>query len=54
MPGKEKLVNRLLTIPKDFTWEELTKVLNLFTFGEVKGGKTGEPEEGLLTKKRTL
>jgi len=41
MSKTEKLVLRLLTIPKDFTWEELVKLLNHFGFIELKTGKTG-------------
>jgi hypothetical protein len=37
----DKLVLRLLSIPRDFTWEELTKLLGLFGFVELKKGKTG-------------
>lgn len=37
----EKLVERLLSVPADFTWEELVKVLTHFGFYEVKSGKTG-------------
>jgi predicted RNA binding protein YcfA (HicA-like mRNA interferase family) len=41
MSQREKLIERLLSIPKDFTWEELIKVLKTFGFEELKGGKTG-------------
>jgi predicted RNA binding protein YcfA (HicA-like mRNA interferase family) len=41
MSKLEKLIFRLLSIPKDFTWEELTKLLGLFGFVELKKGKTG-------------
>jgi len=37
----EKLITRLLGYPKDFTWEELIKILKYFGFNEVKTGKTG-------------
>jgi predicted RNA binding protein YcfA (HicA-like mRNA interferase family) len=37
----DKLIFRLLSIPNDFTWEELTKLLGLFGFVELKKGKTG-------------
>jgi hypothetical protein len=37
----EKLVERLLSYPTDFTWEELVKVLGHFGFQESKSGKTG-------------
>jgi hypothetical protein len=36
MSRQEKLVIRLLTIPQNFTWEELIKVLNSFGYGEAK------------------
>ncbi|MNS67208.1 hypothetical protein D3C72_1004530 [compost metagenome] len=41
MSRHEKLLERLLSIPKDFTWEELIKVLNAYGYQEKKGGKTG-------------
>ena len=41
MSKHEKLVNRLLAEPKDFTWEELIKVLSVYGYTEVKKGKTG-------------
>ena len=37
----EKLINRLLSKPTDFTWEELVKVLGHFGYAEMKKGKTG-------------
>jgi predicted RNA binding protein YcfA (HicA-like mRNA interferase family) len=36
----EKLIERLLSNPTDFTWEELVKVLRHFGFQESKTGKT--------------
>lgn len=41
MTRKEKLIKRLLSKPKDFTWEELTTLLSGFDFEEGKTGKTG-------------
>jgi len=41
MSKTEKLVQRLLSVPKDFTWEELIKVLALYGYAELKKGKTG-------------
>lgn len=38
MSKNEKLVQRLLSLPKDFTWEELTKILTLFGYAEIKKG----------------
>jgi len=39
----QKLIERLnaAQLPKDFTWQELTKVLSHFGYIELKGGKTG-------------
>ncbi len=37
----DKLIERLLTFPADFTWEELIKVLAHFGYTELKKGKTG-------------
>lgn len=41
MSRKEKLIKRLLTEPNDFTWQELTTILNLLGFVEEPTGKTG-------------
>lgn len=41
MTKKEKLLKRLLSEPSDFTWQELTTLLNYLGFEEVKTGKTG-------------
>ena len=42
-----KLVERLLTQPKDFTWEELIKVVNHYGYHEIKKGNTGGPRQNL-------
>lgn len=41
MTKKDKLVERLLSLPKDFTWDELIKVVGYFGYQELKKGKTG-------------
>jgi predicted RNA binding protein YcfA (HicA-like mRNA interferase family) len=41
MTRKEKLIQRLKSKPKDFTWNELTSLLTALGFTEVKTGKTG-------------
>ena len=41
MGKKDKLVERFLSIPADFTWGELVKVLNHYGYSELKKGKTG-------------
>lgn len=37
----EKLIGRLLSRPKDFTWEEMIKVLKHYGYEEMPKGKTG-------------
>ena len=41
MTRKEKLIQRLKSKPKDFTWNKLTSLLTGLGFTEVKTGKTG-------------
>ena len=41
MTKRGKLLNRLLTKPKDFTWDELCAVLNGFGYQRISAGKTG-------------
>lgn len=41
MSKNEKLLQRLLSIPRDLTWDELVKLLHVFGFVELKTGKTG-------------
>lgn len=41
MTRKEKLIQRLKSKPKDFTWNELVSLLTGLGFTEVKTGKTG-------------
>jgi len=40
MSRKDKLLKRLLLLPKDFTFDEVVAVLASFDFFEVKTGKT--------------
>ena len=40
MAKKEKLKERLLSCPKDFTWDELKKLLISFGYSESNMGKT--------------
>ena len=34
----EKLIARFMTKPKDFSWEELTRLLNYFGYVQITGG----------------
>ena len=36
----KKLIDRFKSTPKDFTWNELTKVLNTFGYKQINSGKT--------------
>ena len=40
MSKKEKLLARFLTIPSDFHYNEMVKLLGYYNFKEVKKGKT--------------
>lgn len=40
MSKKEKLIARFLTMPSDFHYNEVVKLLRFFDFTEVKKGKT--------------
>ncbi|WP_016776205.1 type II toxin-antitoxin system HicA family toxin [Anaerophaga thermohalophila] len=40
MSKKEKLIARFLTMPSDFHYDEMVKLLGYFGFKEVKKGKT--------------
>lgn len=41
MTKRDKLINRLLLLPRDFTWDELAKVLSGLGYKQVSAGKTG-------------
>lgn len=41
MTKKEKLIKRLKSKPKDFTWSEFISLLSKLDFIEVKTGNTG-------------
>ena len=41
MSRRDKLVARLRARPKDFTWDELVRLLEGLGYAEVKAGKTG-------------
>ena len=50
MTKQEKLIERFLTKPKDFTWNELVKLLNYFGYGQVSVGKTGGSRRAFIQK----
>ena len=54
MSKHEKLIFRLLLVPKDFTWDELIKILGLFGFVELKKGKTGGSRRKFADEKKNV
>jgi len=41
MTKRDKLIERFLTKPRDFSWNELTALLKWFGYRQIKTGKTG-------------
>ena len=54
MSKTEKLLQRLLSDPKDFTWEELVTILLHFGFAELKKGKTGGSRRKFTDAKKNV
>ena len=54
MSKLEKLIQRLLSVPNDLTWEELVKVLNHFGYTELKKGKTGGSRRKFANEKNEI
>ena len=51
----EKLIDKFSNIPKDLTWEELTKILNHFGFFEIKSkGKSGGSRVKFTDQKKRI
>lgn len=50
----DKLVVRFKNNPKDFTWEELYKLLSSFGFKEFSGGKTGGSRRKFYHQKKDI
>lgn len=40
MSRLDKLQRRFLSVPKDFTWDELVKIITAFGYEEITAGKT--------------
>jgi len=41
MTKRDKLIQRFLALPSDFTWQELATLLRGFGYEQVSGGKSG-------------
>ncbi|HWK07692.1 MAG TPA: type II toxin-antitoxin system HicA family toxin [Puia sp.] len=54
MSRTEKLLQRLLSVPKDLTWEELVKILAQFGYIELKKGKTGGSRRKFADAKKNI
>ncbi|ASX27682.1 hypothetical protein BA173_02060 [Rickettsia sp. MEAM1 (Bemisia tabaci)] len=54
MSSIDKLIKRFKSKPKDFTWDELTRVLGSLLFEEFTGGKTGGSRRKFYNKKTGL
>jgi len=50
MSRKEKLIQRLLSRPSDFTYLELTGLLNALGYKEIKKGKTAGSRRAFISK----
>ena len=54
MSKNGKLIQRFLSTPRDFTWEELTKLLSSFGYEELKKGKTGGSRRKFIDKHKNI
>ena len=54
MSKYEKLLLRLLSVPSDFTWEELISLLAKYGYEELKKGKTGGSRRKLADKTNNI
>ena len=54
MSRTEKSLQRLLSVPRDFTWEELVKILVQFGYAELKKGKTGGSRRRFADEKKNI
>jgi len=54
MTQKEKLIKKLYTKPKDFTWDELCTLLGHLGFKEISHSKTGGSRRKFHNKRMDL
>ncbi len=54
MSKLEKLIARIKSKPKDFTWKEATTLMNAFGYELKAGGKTGAAAGPLCIQKAKL
>jgi predicted RNA binding protein YcfA (HicA-like mRNA interferase family) len=54
MSKAEKLIQRLLSVPTDFTWDELCKLLLYFGFTELRKQKTAGSRRKFTDAKKNV
>ena len=54
MSRQEKLISRLLLVPKDFTWDELCRAVAFFGYEELTGGKTGGSRRKFIDSQKNI
>ncbi|WP_281238792.1 type II toxin-antitoxin system HicA family toxin [Flavobacterium praedii] len=54
MSKVEKLIEKLKSRPKDFTWDEILKVLHHFGFEQIAQGKTGGSRRKFVNIKKQI
>lgn len=50
----EKLIQKLLSGPKDMTWDELIKIFSYYGYKEIKHGKTGGSRRKFIDDDRNI
>lgn len=51
MSRKDKIIKRLLSKPKDFSYDELMALLKIFGYMEIKKGKTSGSRRAYISEK---
>ena len=54
MTKKEKLLNRFLSKPSDFKWNELVTLLRGLGYEEIKGGKTSGSRVAFVDERKHI
>jgi hypothetical protein len=54
MSKREKLLNQLLSNPRDFTWDELVVLLSQYGYSEIKKSKTGGSRRKFVDKAKNI
>jgi predicted RNA binding protein YcfA (HicA-like mRNA interferase family) len=54
MSKTEKLIEKLKSRPKDFTWDEMLKVLKHYGFEQMRQGKTGGSRRKFVNSEKQI